>query len=50
MPTTADDVWREDWREISEGLIDAPTGIALGMFVGLSAWGGLAALLWLLLH
>ena len=50
MPTTAHNMWREDWREISEGLMNAPTGIALGIAVGLSAWGGLFALAWTLLR
>jgi hypothetical protein len=50
MPTAADDPWREEWREITEGLMNAPTGIALGMAVGLSAWSGLIALVWLLLR
>jgi hypothetical protein len=50
MPTTADDLWREDWREVTDSLIDAPTGIALGIAVGLSAWGGLIGLLWMLLR
>jgi hypothetical protein len=50
MPTTANDVWREDLREITEGLMNAPTGIALSIAVGLSAWGGLIALFWMLLR
>ncbi len=50
MPTTAEDLWPEDWREVRGSLIDAPTGIALGIAVGLSAWGGLIALLWVLLR
>jgi hypothetical protein len=50
MPTAADDPWREDWPEVTEGLMNAPTGIALGMAVGLSAWSGLIALVWLLLR
>jgi hypothetical protein len=50
MRITANDVWREERPEITEGLLNAPTGIALGMAVGLCAWGGLIALVWMLLR
>jgi hypothetical protein len=50
MPMTVDDLWREDWREVSGGLMNAATGIALGIALGLSVWGGLIALLWMLVR
>jgi hypothetical protein len=50
MPMTANDMWREERPEIAESLMNAPTGIALGMAAGLSAWGGLIALVWMLLR
>ena len=50
MHTTPEDVWREERPEIPESLLNAPTGIALAMAVGLSAWGGLIALVWMLLR
>jgi hypothetical protein len=50
MPTTADDLWGEDWREVSDGLMNAATGIALGIALGLSVWGALIVLVWTLIR
>jgi hypothetical protein len=44
MPTAADDLWRDDRREVSEGLMNAATGIAFGIGLGLSAWAALIVL------
>jgi hypothetical protein len=50
MPMTADDLLRrEDRREIS-GLMNAATGIALAIAMGLSVWAGLIALVWSLVR
>jgi hypothetical protein len=50
MPMTAGDLWREDRREVSGGLMNAATGIGLGIALGLSVWGGLVALVWMLVR
>jgi hypothetical protein len=47
MPMTADDLWREDRREVSGGLMNAATGIGLGIALGLSVWGAIIALVWM---
>jgi len=49
MPATADNLWREDGLEVSEGLMNAATGIAFGIGLGLGGWMLIFGLLWVTL-